>query len=110
MQPEEVYPLTICYGDFFVGGASWYWHRQRHPGCTMASFLRARLRHNEGTLRRMRDFYRSFDSSILEERKRRRVEARGLPLIDPKEEPTEESFCTFEDRRFNFFHRPVAED
>lgn len=60
----------------------------------VASFLRSRLWHNRNTLRKMLEFYHSFDASTLAERLRQRAEDHGVPLVDPKEEPIDETPLT----------------
>ena len=63
----DVYPLMINCNGFYVGGASWFRHREKFLGSSMTGFLRSRFRHflrREEFLNRF--FYSEFDSAILE--------------------------------------------
>jgi hypothetical protein len=62
-----------------------------------------------------RFFYLEFNPTVLEERKARREwlkRDRGTSLTsglrDPKEEPVEEMTLDLEDRRYNFYLRPLG--
>ena len=112
----DVYPLMINCNGFYVGGASWFHHREKFSGSSMTGFLRSRFRHflrREEFLNRF--FYSEFDSAVLGGRRARREQSkqeRGEPstsrLRDPKEEPVEEMTLDLENRRYNFYLRPFA--
>jgi hypothetical protein len=62
-----------------------------------------------------RFFYSKFDPTVLEERKARRERIKrdhGDPstssLKDPKEEPAKEMTLDLENRRYNFYLRPIG--
>ena len=38
-QPLDTYPLMINYNGFYVGGASWFRHREKFPRSSMTGFL-----------------------------------------------------------------------
>lgn len=62
----DAYPLMINCDGFYVGGASWFRHRQKFPGSSMTGFLMSHFRHmlRKGVLNRF--FYLEFDPAILE--------------------------------------------
>jgi len=107
----DVYPLMIRCGDFCVGGALWFRHREKFPTSSMAGFLRSRfclMLRKEAALNRF--FHSDFDPAVFYDQRARREQSRrnrgvasSSGLKDPREEPAEEMTLDLENRRYNFF-------
>lgn len=115
--PLDVYPLMIDCNGFFVSGALWSSHHERHPESSMTGYLKYRFRQYLKRERSLNRYSTGFDSEAQAWRKAFRAgirqeqgESSASGLKDPKEEPDDDATIDLENRKYSFYLRPFGGD
>lgn len=109
-QLEFVWPLTICRDGFYVGGSSWFRHREKFPDALLADFIDLRYSRVVTADKKIKSFFAGLDPLTVASRRRCSKSvchgATDFVLLEPKDEPAEEEDVCKGDRRYSFFFRP----